>query len=49
MSMVLTDLRMPSLNGLELLKKVKKLNPNVRTILISPYEVENDLTICNNI
>ena len=29
---------------MELLKKVKKLNPNVRTILISPYEVENDLT-----
>ena len=43
-ALVLTDLRMPSLNGLELLKKVKKLNPNVRTILISPYEVENDLT-----
>jgi response regulator RpfG family c-di-GMP phosphodiesterase len=34
---------MPNLNGLELLKKVKKLNPNVRTILISAYEIENDL------
>jgi len=30
------------MNGLELLKKVKKLNPKVRTILISRYEVEND-------
>ena len=36
------NLRMPGLNGLELLKKVKKLNPKVRTILISAYEVEND-------
>jgi response regulator RpfG family c-di-GMP phosphodiesterase len=33
---------MPNLDGLELLKKVKKLNPNVRTILISAYEVENE-------
>ena len=45
-ALVMTDLRMPNLNGLdglELLKKVKKLNPNVRTILISAYEVENDV------
>ena len=35
---------MPNLNGLELLKKVKKLNPKVRTILISAYEVENEPT-----
>lgn len=34
---------MPNLNGLELLKKVKKLKPKVRTILISAYEVENEL------
>ena len=42
-ALVMTDLRMASLNGLELLKKVKKLNPNVRTILTSAYEVENDV------
>ena len=40
--LVIADWRMPSLDGLELLKKVKKLNPNVRTILISAYEVENE-------
>jgi DNA-binding NtrC family response regulator len=40
--LVIADWRMPNLNGLELLKKVKKLNPNVRTILISAYEVENE-------
>jgi DNA-binding NtrC family response regulator len=40
--LVIADWRMPNLNGLELLNKVKKLNPNVRTILISAYEVENE-------
>ncbi len=40
--LVIADWRMPNLDGLELLKKVKKLNPNVRTILISAYEVENE-------
>jgi DNA-binding NtrC family response regulator len=39
---VIADWRMPKLNGLELLKKIKKLNPNVGTILISAYEVENE-------
>jgi DNA-binding NtrC family response regulator len=40
--LVIADWRMPNLDGLELLKKVKTLNPNVRTILISAYEVENE-------
>ena len=33
---------MPGLNGLELLKKVKSSNPNVRTILISAYNFDED-------
>lgn len=41
-ALIISDLRMPNLNGLELLKKVKKLNPKVRTILVSAFEVEND-------
>ena len=41
-SLVISDLRMPNLNGLELLKKVKQLKPSVRTILISAYEVDED-------
>ena len=31
-ALVISDLRMPGLNGLELLKKVKDSNPKVRTI-----------------
>ena len=33
---------MPSLNGLELLKKAKTLSPKVRTILMSAYNFEEE-------
>jgi DNA-binding NtrC family response regulator len=39
-ALVISDFRMPNLTGLELLKKVKKIKSNVRTILVSAYEVE---------
>jgi response regulator RpfG family c-di-GMP phosphodiesterase len=42
---VISDLRMPGLNGLELLKKVKKVktsNPKVRTILVNAYNFEEE-------
>jgi two-component system response regulator ChvI len=41
-ALVISDLRMPNLNGLALLEKVKMLNSNVRTILVSAYEVKED-------
>ena len=40
--LVIADWKMPKLNGLELLNMVKQLNPNVRSILISAYEVQNE-------
>lgn len=46
-ALVMSDLRMPNLNGLELLKKVKQLNPSVRTILISAYELDDDQVFQN--
>jgi two-component SAPR family response regulator len=33
---------MPGLNGLNLLKKVKTLNPRVRTVLMSAFDVESE-------
>jgi len=41
-ALVIADMRMPAVNGLELLKKVRELNPKVMTILISAYEFENN-------
>jgi DNA-binding NtrC family response regulator len=41
-ALVISDLRMPGLNGLELLKKVKGSNPKVRTILMSAYNFDED-------
>lgn len=41
-ALVISDLRMPNLNGLDLLSKIKMINPNVRTILVSAYEVKED-------
>ena len=41
-ALIISDLRMPGLNGLELLKKVKDSNPKVRTILMSAYNFEEE-------
>ena len=40
---VICDSKMPVLNGMELLKKIKDLNQFVRTILITAYELDQDL------
>lgn len=40
-SLVLSDFRMPSMDGAELLKKVKTINPYVKTILISAFQVSD--------
>ncbi len=38
--LVICDLMMPGLNGLDLVKKIKKLRPKTRTMVISGYEIE---------
>ena len=43
-AIVISDLKMPGLNGLELLKKIKNANPKVRTILMSAYNFDEDPT-----
>jgi len=35
--LIITDLRMPGINGLELLKRVREISPETRTILITAY------------
>ena len=42
-ALVISDLRMPVINGFQLLKTVKDLNPQVRTVLITAFDVERKL------
>ena len=39
--LVISDLRMPGLNGIELLKKLKKMNTFVRTMLMTAFEIND--------
>ncbi|CAN5892196.1 hypothetical protein BH23THE1_BH23THE1_35460 [soil metagenome] len=41
-SLLLTDLRMPSMNGYELINRVKAIRPEIRTIIISAYNLTQD-------
>lgn len=41
-ALIISDLRMPGLSGLELLKRVKDSNAKVRTILMSAYNFEEE-------
>ena len=34
---------MPSMNGNQLLDKIKEINPNVKRILVSAFEIRDDL------
>jgi DNA-binding NtrC family response regulator len=38
-SLILSDFRMPTMNGMELLKRVKTIKSSVKTVLISAFEV----------
>ena len=40
-SLIITDLRMPGLNGLELAKKVRELNTNIRIFLMTAFEIRD--------
>jgi CheY-like chemotaxis protein len=38
--LIICDLMMPKLNGLDLVKKIKKLSPKTRIMITSGYEIE---------
>jgi DNA-binding NtrC family response regulator len=40
---VISDFKMPGLNGMEFLKKIKDLNRFVRTILMTAFEIDSTL------
>ena len=41
-SLVITDIRMPGISGLEIIKKVCRINQEIKVILISAFELEGD-------
>ena len=41
--LMISDLRMPVINGIQLLKTVKDLNPLVRTILMTAFQMDDNL------
>jgi DNA-binding NtrC family response regulator len=41
--LLISDLRMPGLDGLELIKGTKKLNHNIRTLLMTAFDIEDKL------
>jgi DNA-binding NtrC family response regulator len=42
-SLIVSDLRMPGINGIELLKRIKEMNPLVRTVLMTAFEFDDEL------
>ncbi len=40
--LVLSDIRMPALSGIQLAKKVKEVNPNVKVILMTAFEIKDN-------
>ena len=41
--LLISDLRMPGLDGLELIKRTKKLNRNIRTLLMTAFDLDDKL------
>jgi YesN/AraC family two-component response regulator len=41
-SLLISDVRMPGMNGFQLARKVKELNPNIKVILVSAFEINTE-------
>ena len=39
--LIISDLRMPGINGIDLMYKIKRVNPLVRTLLMTAFEVDD--------
>ena len=40
--LVVSDIRMPALSGIQLARKVKEINPNVKVVLMTAFEVRDN-------
>jgi CheY-like chemotaxis protein len=46
---ILTDINMPEMNGIELLKEIKSRYPKMKVIMITAYGNEHDLNIAKKL
>jgi len=47
--LILTDINMPEMNGIELLRKIKAKYPELKVIMITAYSDENNLNMAKNL
>jgi DNA-binding NtrC family response regulator len=40
--LVLSDIRMPGISGIQLSKKIKEVNPNVKVVLMTAFEINDN-------
>jgi DNA-binding NtrC family response regulator len=40
--LVLSDIRMPGMSGIKLARKVKEINPNVKVVLMTSFEIKDN-------
>ncbi|HYY67080.1 MAG TPA: response regulator, partial [Nitrososphaeraceae archaeon] len=40
--LVLSDIRMPGMSGIRLARKVKEINPNVKVVLMTSFEINDN-------
>lgn len=41
-AIIVSDIRMPVINGIELAKRIKKLRPEIKVILMSAFEIHKE-------
>lgn len=46
---IITDISMPNLDGISMLKEIKKINNNVKIILLSGHNEEDQMEACKNL
>nr|MDQ3853427.1 response regulator [Thermoproteota archaeon] len=40
--LMLSDVRMPALSGIQLARKIKEINPNVKVVLMTSFEIRDN-------